>query len=149
MPKLDLACGPQNKVGYVHHENVGAKEYLPHVDIEHDLTVFPWPWADGEFQEIRAEDIVEHLPNLIDFMNECHRIMAPGGVLIIRTPAWDAEFSHIDPTHIRLYALDTFDFFDPMTAYGSYNTHLTDKKWAIATKNRTENNNLEVTLTKR
>lgn len=146
--KLDLACGPQNKPGYVHHENVGTKSRLQHVDIEHDLTKYPWPWKDGEFEEVAAEDIVEHLPALIPFINECHRILKVGGVLTIRTPSWDADFSHIDPTHIRLYALDTFDFFDPTTSYGKYNIHLTDLKWKLISKEKTDNGNLVAVLEK-
>ncbi len=150
MAKIDLACGPQNKPGYVHHENVGTKKLLPHVDVEHDLNVFPWPWKDGEFEEVRAEDIVEHLPSLMPFMDECWRILSKGGKLFVRTPSWDAEFSHIDPTHIRLYALDTFDFWDETTGYGGYNTHLTKNgKWTLIDKHRSENGNLFFELEKR
>ncbi len=147
MKSIDLACGPQNKPDCIHVDAPGSKKTYPHVDQEIDLDVPGWSKSiTGKFDTIYAEDIVEHLHGLVAFMDNCWDIANPKCKMFIRTPSYDAEFGWIDPTHIRLYALDTWDFFDPETPYGKYNTQLTDKKWKVISKKKTENNNLEIEL---
>lgn len=151
---IDLGCGPQNKPDCLHVDQPGSKKYYPHVDIEIDLDTNDWYKAiDKElpgigFETIYAEDIVEHLHDLITFMNQCHELALPKAHMFIRTPSYDSAFGWIDPTHVRLYALDTFDFFDPETPYGKYNIQLTPYKWKVISKKKTENGNLEFELEK-
>ena len=164
---IDLGCGPQNKPDCVHVDNIGSKKYYPHVDYEIDLNERNWEYqlredAENEdfmrmmvfgvklpqFDIIYAEDIVEHVDGLVDFLNSCWSISAPNAHLFIRTPSYDADFAHIDPTHKHLYHLDTFDFFDPSTPYGKYNIQLTPYKWKVISKKLTENRNIEVELEK-
>jgi SAM-dependent methyltransferase len=50
----------------------------------------PCPVADGTFDAITALDVIEHLFDTDIFLQELHRILAPGGHLLIATPnlAW-------------------------------------------------------------
>jgi SAM-dependent methyltransferase len=46
----------------------------------------PCPAADGSYDVVIAADIIEHLIDTDMFMSEMHRIIAPGGSLIVSTP---------------------------------------------------------------
>ena len=49
-----------------------------------NLVALPYP--DGAFQSVVSLQVIEHLQGPQDFVAECHRVLAPGGVLIISTP---------------------------------------------------------------
>jgi predicted SAM-dependent methyltransferase len=80
------------------------------VDVVHDLDDCPWPFKTDSFNEVSAIHVVEHLQNLIAFMDECHRILKPGGSLYIETPeaGADLDLQFADPTHVRCYRKHTF-----------------------------------------
>jgi SAM-dependent methyltransferase len=44
------------------------------------------PIRDAEYGGILLFDVLEHVKNDISFMRECHRILAPGGLLIATIP---------------------------------------------------------------
>ena len=52
--------------------------------IIHDLNK-PLPFKDETFDNILAGNIIEHLPNFVGFLEECHRTLKKGGKLIIGT----------------------------------------------------------------
>lgn len=68
--------------------------------------------ADRSLRCITAFHVVEHLPfdDLIGLLDECRRLLAPGGLLIVETPnpenvvVGSANF-YLDPTHIRPYPM--------------------------------------------
>lgn len=45
------------------------------------------PFADGSFDAISAMDVIEHIDDDNAVLRECHRICAPGGVVVITVPA--------------------------------------------------------------
>jgi SAM-dependent methyltransferase len=101
------------------------------VDVQHDLSVYPWPFEDEQFENGLAQDIIEHMLHVIPFMDECWRIIKPGGKLLIRTTYFESEQSYKDPTHFHFFTLDSFDFFDPETDTGKAYLWYTDKKWKV------------------
>lgn len=46
----------------------------------------PLPWPDGTFDAVVCIDGIEHLERPFDFVLECHRILRPGGMLLLSTP---------------------------------------------------------------
>lgn len=101
------------------------------VDVVHDLDDCPWPFKTDAFNEVSAIHVVEHLQNLVAFMDECHRVLKPGGSLYIETPeaGADLDLQFADPTHIRCYRKHTFvNYFTRAEApkFG-----YTDKLWSI------------------
>jgi SAM-dependent methyltransferase len=114
LKKLNLGCAYKILPGYVNldiHKHDG-------VDVVHDLNKFPYPLKDNEFDEILASHILEHVDDMPKVMKELHRILKPGGRLVIRGPHFSGEGSWVDPTHKRNFTAGTFSFFCPRNADG-------------------------------
>lgn len=105
--KLNLGCGRDIRSGFVNLDQTP----LPGVDVVHDLGRLPLPFGDGAFDEILCQDILEHLHDYVPLLGELHRILAPGGRLVMRVPHFTSRDNFVDPTHRRLFSVDTFGFF--------------------------------------
>jgi len=84
---VNVACGPQVLPGFVNLDLHPARPEVIAWDARRSL-----PLADGAARGIRAEQFVEHLETreeLPAFLRDCHRTLAPGGVLRVIVP--DAE----------------------------------------------------------
>lgn len=57
-------------------------------DVLADLGTFPLPFPDGCARYLHSEDFFDQLPveTAYAFLRECHRILAPGGVMRLLTP---------------------------------------------------------------
>jgi SAM-dependent methyltransferase len=104
---LDVGCG-KNKtpgaVGIDFNADTGA-------DIVHDLNQYPWTLDADSFDRIICSHIVEHVNDLMRFMQEVHRIAHAGAQVEIVTPHFTNRFSYTDPTHTRHLGLRSFDYF--------------------------------------
>ena len=97
----------------------------------HDLNVFTWPWEDDSWDYIELSDIVEHLrADIVQVMDELHRIVAPGGYIFIHTAEAGSWQLNMDPTHTQGFMLNSFDYFDPKTRHGDIYSY-SDRKWKI------------------
>jgi len=95
--KLDLACGTAKKPGFFGVDiSAGA-----HADFVCDLRTAPWPWADASVAEINCAHFFEHLDaaQRVTFMDECWRILVPGGKLVVTVPHARSDGAVQDPTH--------------------------------------------------
>jgi SAM-dependent methyltransferase len=104
--RLNLGCGRDIRQGWVNLDCAG----LPGVDVVHDLSCLPLPFDTGEFMNICAKDVLEHL-DYIPLLRELHRILQPGGSLEIQVPHFTSAGNYIDPTHKRQFSIRTFEFF--------------------------------------
>ena len=129
---------------------------LPGIDVVHNLGLYPWPFEDNSAEYIRAIDVLEHLPNytvddqpgVIAFIEECYRILEPGGELFIQTPRYDADFLWIDPTHVRGFHEQSMDFFDPDKPFGKSTGFYSEAKFEVRSE-ILANKNLRFYLKKR
>jgi predicted SAM-dependent methyltransferase len=143
--KIQLGSGRDIREGYINTDIVD----MVGIDKVLNVMFFPWPFEDNSADEILALDLIEHLPThtneyestLIKFIEECHRILKPDGVLNIRTPSWHADFLWIDPEHVRGYDIRSMDFFDPTTDFGRATGFYTKVKFSVKAT-ETENHNL-------
>ena len=101
--KIDLGGGRTSLKGYIN------LDLCPEADIHCDLEDAHLPFKDGEVEEIRAKDILEHIRNLLPLLNECWRVLRPGGLIYLEVPRHDSAEAVIDPTHIRFFHWHTFD----------------------------------------
>lgn len=106
MKKLNLGCGENIKEGWLNLDSVA----LPGVDVVHDIEKIPFPFRDGEFDEILCRDVLEHV-EYIPVLKELHRILKAGGILRIQVPHFTSRNNFVDPTHRRMFSISTFDFF--------------------------------------
>lgn len=111
-PWLNLGCGTATQDGWVNVDCVA----LPAVDITHDLNVYPWPFPDDHFREVRAIDVLEHLDKPHRAIEEIWRVAAPGAIATIRVPHYTGHYAWADPTHRFGWAENVWNFYDPSKA---------------------------------
>jgi SAM-dependent methyltransferase len=101
---LDVGCGINKYPGAI------GIDRNPHTraDVLCDLDRFPYPFSDAAFDEVRAVHVIEHVSDVIRAMEEFHRVLRPGGKLVIVTPHYTDFSSFCDPTH--RWHLNSFSF---------------------------------------
>ena len=123
---LDVGCGANPQQGFVTLD----KRPLPHVDIVHDLEVFPYPLEDESCITIIAAHIIEHIKPwfIFQMFDEFWRVMKFGGQLCVVTPYAGSPGYWQDPTHCTGFNEGSFQYFDPeFHLYGVYRP----KPWRI------------------
>jgi len=106
--------------------------FRPEIDVAWDLNNLPWPWPNERFRRVEAWAVFEHLNiDLVQSVNECWRILLPGGKLHLKIPHWKHGRAYRDPTHRWRYEWGVFDYFDPDTKYGGGYEAYTPYKWKI------------------
>jgi SAM-dependent methyltransferase len=105
--RLDVACGSNKTPGFFGVDIAGKD-----VDVIWDLEKFPWPFPDNSVDEIVCNHYIEHTKDLIAFMNELYRIMAPGATALIRAPYYNSMRAWQDPTHTRAISDATFLYYN-------------------------------------
>jgi SAM-dependent methyltransferase len=116
---LDIGCGINKypgAIGLDRNANTRA-------DVIADLDRFPYPLRDNSFREIRAVHVIEHVSDVIRLMEEIHRLLVPGGQVMIVTPHYTDFSSFCDPTH--RWHLNSFSlryFGDDHAGFGYYSS---------------------------
>jgi SAM-dependent methyltransferase len=112
MRTADLGCGSRKSAGAV---GVDRHPY-PGVDVVCDLNTGGWPLEDASFDRVIASHVIEHVADPVLFMREIHRILKPGGSLVVLTPHFSSTDSWSDVTHLRHLSSRWHESFLP----GSY-----------------------------
>lgn len=111
MVRLELGCGNHPTPGFLHHDRW---RHSAHVDIAFELEILPWPVAERSLDKLLATDVFEHLKcDVQTWLDECHRVLVPGGQLSMRLPAYDNPYSWRDPTHYRVFHPESFLYWCP------------------------------------
>jgi len=114
---LDVGCGINKFPGAIGID----RNPRSRADVLCNLDRFPYPFADGSFDAIRAIHVVEHLSDVIGAMEEFHRLVRPGGRIFIVTPHYTDFSSFCDPTHRWHLNSFSFRFFgEDHGGYGYY-----------------------------
>lgn len=104
---LDVGCG-RNK-----HPGAIGIDVNPRTDADviHDLGVVPYPFDDNEFNEVISRHTIEHVPDVMAFVSELHRITRPGGRIKLVTPHYSNPDWANDPTHRNHFNSYSFNCF--------------------------------------
>jgi SAM-dependent methyltransferase len=104
---LDVGCGT-NK-----YPNALGMDYNPRTDADviHDLGILPYPFPDDEFDLIVSRHVIEHVPDVMAFVSELHRITKPGGRIRLVTPHYSNPDWPTDPTHRNHFNSYSFSCF--------------------------------------
>jgi hypothetical protein len=132
--RLNLGCADRRIDGFIGVDIAPGPCVDQIVDLEG-----PWPWPDSSVLEVRAHDVAEHIgdcPHIgfiycgkccqegcqntfrhplgrIHFMNELHRVLAPGGLALVEVPSAAHGVGFItDPTHKTPWCLSLFKYFE-------------------------------------
>jgi len=104
---LDVGCGANKTEGAVGLDNNPRTA----ADVIHDLGDLPYPFADNEFDLVVSNHVIEHVPDVMAFIGELHRVTRPGGRIKLITPHYTNPYWANDPTHrnhINSYTFNTF-----------------------------------------
>jgi predicted SAM-dependent methyltransferase len=116
--KIDLGCGSQKSDGFI---GVDILKH-PEVDIQHDLNVFPYPFANDSVEYVQANHVLEHVDSFIGAVKEIWRICQNDAIVEIRCPhASCFPTVWADPTHRRALVKNSFIHWggNPSTFMGS------------------------------
>lgn len=127
MVKINIGAGNDIREGYINHDITKLKG----IDVVHNLNIYPWPWDDNSCDELLMNDVLEHLDSFILAMEEAHRILKHGGILVASVPYWNSANAHIDPTHKKGFHEHTFRFFDPNSHYCQERPYYTTARFTI------------------
>lgn len=131
--KLNLGCSDRAIEGFIGVDIAPG----PCVDQVVDLEA-PWPWEDASVEEVKAHDVAEHIGDCqhfrygcttclvqgatdklrhplgrIHFLNELHRVLAPGGRALVEVPSAAHGVGFVcDPTHKTPWCLSSFKYFE-------------------------------------
>jgi SAM-dependent methyltransferase len=106
---LDVGCGRNKYPGAVGIDRLPGTA----ADIVHDLDLFPWP--------VESDCFDEDFANVIGTLEEAHRVLKPGGRVVIETPHYTDFSSWCDPTHRWHLNSYSFRYFDHDNAgFGYY-----------------------------
>jgi len=124
MRVLDVGCGIKKKPGAIGLDRNPASR----PDVLADLDRFPYPFRDSSFDALQAIHVIEHVSDVIRAMEEFHRIVRPGGEVLIVTPHYTDFSSFCDPTH--RWHLNSFSlryFGEDSGGYGYYSEARVDE----------------------
>ncbi|BCL14138.1 methyltransferase domain-containing protein [Micromonospora sagamiensis] len=100
---VDLGCGGTKQ----YPGNLGLDILpAPGVDAVADLSG-SLPLVDHSIDVLFAVHILEHMVDFLPLVDECHRVLRPGGVLHVMSPWWRHVNAVADPTHVRLLDVQT------------------------------------------
>lgn len=99
---LHLGCGKNILQGWINLDIVA----LDGVDIIaelNDCQNTSLPFEDNVIDEFLASHVIEHLHNLLPFMEKIHRIAKPNAKAVFRLPYSSSDDAFEDTTHLRQY----------------------------------------------
>ena len=61
------------------------------------------PFLDNTYDIVFSKSTIEHVANTDHFLSELYRVLKPGGILMILTPAWEYNYKDFynDYTHVK------------------------------------------------
>jgi len=87
-----------------------SKRINKNIDIDIDICNVEkeeMPHSDNTFDFVFSKSLIEHLSSPDHFLNECYRVLKPGGQILTLVPDWESNYKIYfdDYTHIRPYTI--------------------------------------------
>ena len=116
LPALDVGCGLNKRPGAIGID----RNPRTAADVLADIDRGSLPFLDATASSISLVHVIEHLRSVVGALEECHRVLRPGGRLLIETPHCSDASSFADPTH--RWHLNSFSlrYFTEPSGYGYY-----------------------------
>lgn len=146
--RLNVGCGRDIKSGWI---NLDISKDVP-ADIHMDIRTGVFPLENGSCSDVYISGVLEQIGDndqLIHVMNECHRVLKPGGKMVVVVPNAKHAIAHQDPMDVRKFTIPTFQYFlkgdRHYELYGSVYGFL---PWSDIQIHENERHILTVTMTK-
>lgn len=110
---IDLGCGKNKQreaIGFDCRREPGVNALC---DIEQ-----PLPLKADCVDVVHLSHVMEHVRELIPFMEEVYRVCKSGAQVHVTVPYYTSRGAFRDPTHVRYLTEDTFQYFEAPTDYG-------------------------------
>ena len=104
---LDFGCG-EHKIDGAIGTDIRS---LSGVDVVHDLSRPPYPFASDCTYEVHLNHVLEHMVDPISVLEEVWRVSKPGAKICIRVPHDSGPYAWRDPTHVRCFSTESFGYF--------------------------------------
>lgn len=131
LKKLNMGCGFKKLDDYW---NVDI-ETKCNPDEVFDFENTPWPYEDNFFENIVANNILEHLgrdPNVFtNIIKEMYRVSKDGAEWYINIPHHRCDLYWDDYTHVRILTPKTFKMFDQKYNFESIAKKLSDSTFGL------------------
>jgi SAM-dependent methyltransferase len=104
-----------------------SSEFHTSLDINHDLTRFPWPIVDNAYDLIVCQHVIEHLPDMVKTLEELNRIASKNGKIFLELPHFTRceAYRHSHSSH--RFAFSSFDFFVKGNPFYKTDFHIENK----------------------
>lgn len=104
--RLNVGAGTDARAGFVNLDLAAVKG----VDVVASVAGATLPFPDGAFSLVLCRDVLEHV-EVVDALREIHRVLVPGGAVVVSAVHFTSRDLYVDPTHVRGFSSRTFDFF--------------------------------------
>jgi len=104
MKKLNIGCGKDYKNGWLNvdfNKEVKADIYC---DLEKKL-----PFKDSEFDYVLIDNVLEHVKNHLQLIDEMWRITKNKGIIEVYVPHFTSMYGFKHLTHYKVYGIGSFD----------------------------------------
>ena len=112
---INLGCGRRPMEKFVNVDYY-AKD---HCDVVADLNE-KLPFDSESADLIYSDNVFEHIEKFLDLIQECYRVLKPGGYLVVKVPYFKSRHAFTDPTHCNFFNLASFDYYVKGTYANEY-----------------------------
>lgn len=120
---LDVGCGNNKVDGAVGLDRVRGTS----ADVIANLDQSGFAFLDNTFDRVYCFHVIEHVSDVIQFLEEIHRVSRNGAQIVIHTPHASSAYSFLDPTHTRHLTFRSLDLF----CDASYRSFGKFAKWVL------------------
>lgn len=110
MNRLNIGCGRDYRDGWWNCDiSQNCKS-----DATLDIATQQIPFSGGTVDEVYISGVLEQIAGnegLIHAMNECYRVLKPGGVMTVVVPNARYAIAHRDPMDVRKFTREMFEYF--------------------------------------
>lgn len=110
---VDLGCGSKKVSGAIGIDRMAHPGVNIICDFEQSL-----PLKSNSVDALHASHLLEHISSLIVLMEEIYRVCKPGAGVYITVPYFTSRGAFRDPTHVRYFTEETFQYFQQSVPYG-------------------------------
>lgn len=155
--KINIGCGRDYRPGWVNTDISKDCKADVYFDIRKDKirrpgATFSFFVEQFEADEIYISGVLEQIgenEHLIHAMNECHRVLKPGGIMTVVVPNAKFAIAHQDPMDVRKFTRETFNYFlKDSRAYNLYGSVYGFLPWSQITVQENERHIFTVQMQK-